>query len=210
MPSCCVQVIISLHLRLKLTMKWSLWLAFLFISLQASGKCTCAVPNPKDIAEISKKFIVVRGKVLKIEPLNGMNWTYDLATVEVEEYWYGGKTELDEHLNIYSGYGGTCAFYFEVGESYLIYLYDEDNIPSTSICTPTMPLAWALEYLLLMGPGKKPVVRSKNSQPVYLNNREPEIVVVKALEWANKTRFIVGSVIVNILLLLYIFRKRLF
>ena len=204
------QVLISLHSRLRYTMKWLIGFCFLLVSSSASSKCTCGIDDPRDLELIEKKFVVVKGKVLKIEPLSGLNWTYDLATLKVEESWYGGR--LDQYLNVYSGYGGTCAYHFEVGESYLLYFYKdfEGEIPSTSICTPSHPLVWTIDVLMQMGPGDKPISRQFDPLPIHINELPPIIDKIEVRVWSNTDLFILISVWSNILLLLYIFRKKIF
>ncbi|MEP6925694.1 MAG: hypothetical protein ABI954_14605 [Pyrinomonadaceae bacterium] len=91
--------------------------------------CTC-VKNQSQRKLYQQAGTVVIGKIISLETIDQTTQTVR-AMVEVEQAW---KTTVAQQITIITG--DSCAFAFEKGSKYLLYLSKTDaNDWSTSVCS---------------------------------------------------------------------------
>ena len=116
-------------------------LLILFASQLNAYACKCVIPGP-DFEEAYKKAdYVFIGQCVKAEfiKLNGSNPDSSYVvryTFDIQQAWKGIMKQ--EILAVDTGIGfGDCGFQFDLGLSYIIYGYAEDNTIYTNICART-------------------------------------------------------------------------
>ncbi len=198
-----VLILVTFLVRSENVLYRFLIVLFLCIPSQmVHGKCICGFDTlSEDSAKIFDKYVILQAKVIDISSVYGLNWEYDLALLKVEAYWKKGGGPITKYINMYSDYGGTCSYYFEKGESYLVYAYKGENISSTSICTPTKPLTWALNDLKILGRGERPVGVQKPPRGVVLASTNSPVSSPWILRNLMGFLLIMGAMVVVIVLI---------
>jgi hypothetical protein len=119
--------------------------------------CTCIMPPPPAQA-FAQADAVYLGKIISFEPDSVNGW---VAKIDVLRLWKGDKDAADELFT--SSGSATCGYYFQVGQTYVVYAYKSANGRlRTSICTRTNPIQLAAEDLKFLD--------SFSYQPLSLGN----------------------------------------
>ncbi|PSN17278.1 hypothetical protein C7271_18560 [filamentous cyanobacterium CCP5] len=108
--------------------------------------CSCeAATSPQ--AAFDQADWVVAGQVTALDN------TPDGLTVElvVQEVWKG--TAAAEMMFTTAESSAACGYPFEPGATYLVYLYDGADLPTTHLCSPTSRLEEASDTLEFLGAG---------------------------------------------------------
>ena len=111
-----------------------------------SRACSC-VPPPAPERAVAEADAVFLARVIAFEEMPAQQWR--LARLEPIEIWKGRLAEADSVYTSWSS--ASCGCYFEAGETYLIYAYQQEHGRLwTHLCTRNAPIAEAgedLEYL---------------------------------------------------------------
>ena len=164
-----------------------------FFPRQASA-CSCAIPESvKD--ELNRKTAVFSGKVIKMKDVNRLSYIKSSGDpikvlFDVNESWKG----IDTSQVIVSAArsSASCGYEFELNKEYLVYAYGEIDNLETGICERTALLTAAGEDLEILGKGIEPTVK------VDLQD-----------ELGNSNVILSFTIIVILLLIGFIFRKRM-
>ena len=149
----------------------------LVLGVTEAAACTCRQPPTTTEERLnwfrSRAKTVILGKVVSRKVLSyrvGRNapQSYTHKYIRVERFW--GAPVPGEVF--YIEWIPTCTANLRVGESYLIFTDDETkgNKISTGYCSGNRELAYAAEYLKLLGEGSKPknkkISKSRNYQTI--------------------------------------------
>jgi hypothetical protein len=103
-----------------------------FVDPPSAHGCSC-VPTPPPAQAFQVADAVLMGKVLSIK--EGPSPYHVTAEIEVSKIWKGEKDFIIEILTT-RDLGAMCGFYFQVGKTYLIYAYkNQDGLLETNNCT---------------------------------------------------------------------------
>jgi hypothetical protein len=135
--------------------------------------CVCfGPPTPEEALEESA--MVFLGTVVRLEAIapdepgetriiNGQTWPdpYDFYTrralLRLERFWKGPRSPI---VVLETGLFNSCAFDFDIGRRYLVYVHESDGALSTSICTRTKRFNIHIEDLKVLG---KPAYSAPNA-----------------------------------------------
>ncbi len=101
-------------------------------AIPPAHSCSC-VPPPPPAQAFEGAAAVLMGKVVSID--DGPGPYLVTATLQVSRIWKGEKIFLQKILTT-RDLGAMCGFYFQVGKSYVIYAYkNQDGQLETNNCT---------------------------------------------------------------------------
>ena len=126
--------------------------ALLLLSYDAAFACRCLRKKPS--RDLSHFATVFTGKVTEVDHRSGK------TKFQVDRIWKGARAgEI-----VISGGNSSCDWYFEKGESYLVYALSspETRTYTTHKCTRTGRLADATEDLEVLGEGQAPSSQSRS------------------------------------------------
>lgn len=120
-------------------------LAFIAGLTQDASACTCTMPPPPAQA-FAEADAVYLGRIISFEPDTVNGW---IAKIDVLRLWKGDKEAAGELFT--SGSSASCGYYFEVGQTYVVYAYKDTNGSlHTNICMRTNPIQLAAEDLAFL------------------------------------------------------------
>ena len=123
------------------------------IAVSRAHSCSC-IPAPPPRQAFEGADAVLMGRVLSIK--NGPPPCWVTAEIEVTKIWKGDENLVNDILTT-SDLGAMCGFYFQVGKTYLIYAYEnQDGRLETSNCSRSRSKERAAEdFAFLLSLGKK-------------------------------------------------------
>lgn len=130
--------------KLKLLLCSVAAVAIVAANVESGRACSC-LPPPPPAQAFAEADAVFMGKVVSFE-LTGDAYSPRLAKFAVTKIWKGELDAVSEILT--ANNSAACGYYFQVGESYLIYAYKaDDGKLHTNLCTRTQPVALAADDL---------------------------------------------------------------
>ncbi|NJN18412.1 MAG: hypothetical protein HC822_20230 [Oscillochloris sp.] len=120
----------------------------------AAYACSCIAPPPPGDA-LEQSQAVFSGTVLSIDPVaaGGPELSREV-TFEVDSVWKG---PIGPQIGLLtSESSASCGYDFALGQSYMVYAYEQDGTLATGLCTRTAPLDAAAGDVELLGPGEAP------------------------------------------------------
>jgi antitoxin component YwqK of YwqJK toxin-antitoxin module len=127
--------------------------------------------------------IVFKGKIIDLQTkyasYQGKEWTTDRIATFVVDSWYSGQEISDTVIVNTGGGGGDCGIFFNKGETWLIYAYNQNGIIQSSICTPSI----------------NSTVKSFDSSIEYLEQLKLKTgEIEEKLEWFNGPYTLTGNI----------------
>lgn len=124
----------------------------------SQGACSCAGITPSEAFEMSESVFV--GKVLNTKQdreQEGIVGAINYRDANLFEVTQGWKGDNQSQIIVYdNGDEDSCGIEFEIGKSYLVYVYkDKNGEPFTGLCNRTAELSNAEEDLKLLSQGEE-------------------------------------------------------
>ncbi len=130
-----------------------LGLVFLVVAPYVASACSCVPPGPP-LESLEQSTAVFAGKVTEVEGEvsdTGFFGGELTATFEVTRYWKGVSSSTVQVTT--ASTGAACGYYFQEGESYLVYAHGVTDDLSVNSCSRTRLMENATEDLQELGPG---------------------------------------------------------
>lgn len=172
---------------------------FSFLVPESAFACSCAEVSPTEAFNKSEAVFV--GKVLESKQeriqdgiVGGISYR-DANLFEVAEIWKGSN---QSQMIIYeAGAEASCGIEFELGETYLVYTYkNDDGELLTGLCNRTIEVSKAGEDLQFLGQGEEV------KQEVDL---EAEMKSISNKDYDME--ILIGGVVLVVIISIFLFKK---
>jgi hypothetical protein len=158
--------------------------ASLFVLPRRALACTCNYYGTAQEA-IEQSSMIFSGRVIALGEYS-VYGAPSSATFQVVEVWKG---PVEETIHVVPE--GDCAYYFEVGQQYLVYANEDQTGYTVSSCSRTNILQYVVEDLQALGAGTIPDAAPSNLRPAIISFCVVGFVLWLAIfAWATSRDFI--------------------
>lgn len=130
----------------------------MFLPYKSVYACSCAMSTVQESRD-SASFVftghvtsIISGRDPNATVFSSADPVY--VTFQTSAFWKG--TPYTSMVVSTATEGSSCGYAFTVGKEYLVYTYQNEQLPETSICNRTAPQNEAQEDLRILGQGVQP------------------------------------------------------